>query len=260
MVLSSKNSAFFSDVCRVFDPPELRPSPPKYRIGCSRRFSSGRLSRRGRIRAIKTLKESAYIYKTMSGRSGWPSRDPIGERGGVNLYGFVGNNPITGIDLFGLYDVDKKARIVKVEKCEIVILYGHQNPKKPWKFEFPSSCSAGGALVCYPGRSNSEILPEHQIPGMPTHDDIIWFYGENPSDATEAYREDRGPETDFSKLFPNARRNAFKRAMDLCRQNCCEKVVIRYYRNASNWGSDKKLIPQPPEEEVIDCSRVRKKN
>ena len=103
MVLSSKNSAFISDVCRVFDPPELRPSPPKYRIGCSRRFSSGRLSRRGRIRAIKTLKESAYIYKTMSGRSGWPSRDPIGEQGGINLYGFVGNTPIDRADFDGRF-------------------------------------------------------------------------------------------------------------------------------------------------------------
>lgn len=24
----------------------------------------------------------------------WPSRDPIGERGGVNLYGFVGNDGV----------------------------------------------------------------------------------------------------------------------------------------------------------------------
>lgn len=32
----------------------------------------------------------------------WPSRDPIGERGGLNLYGFVGNNPIYKYDIYGM--------------------------------------------------------------------------------------------------------------------------------------------------------------
>ena len=32
----------------------------------------------------------------------WLTRDPIGEAGGINLYGFVGNNPIGRIDPFGL--------------------------------------------------------------------------------------------------------------------------------------------------------------
>ena len=28
----------------------------------------------------------------------WPNRDPIGERGGINLYGHVGNDPVNWID------------------------------------------------------------------------------------------------------------------------------------------------------------------
>src|SRR5205823_5049630 len=32
----------------------------------------------------------------------WDRRDPIGEEGRMSLYGFVGNNPINLIDLFGL--------------------------------------------------------------------------------------------------------------------------------------------------------------
>jgi RHS repeat-associated protein len=39
-------------------------------------------------------------YDPMTGR--WPSRDPIEERGGLNLYGFVGNEPIWHIDILGL--------------------------------------------------------------------------------------------------------------------------------------------------------------
>jgi uncharacterized protein RhaS with RHS repeats len=32
----------------------------------------------------------------------WIQRDPIGERGGLNLYGYVENNPANWVDLFGL--------------------------------------------------------------------------------------------------------------------------------------------------------------
>jgi len=38
-------------------------------------------------------------YDPPTGR--WPSRDPIGERGGTNLYGFVYNTPFSWIDYLG---------------------------------------------------------------------------------------------------------------------------------------------------------------
>lgn len=37
------------------------------------------------------------------GQGRWLSRDPIEENGGVNLYGFVGNNSVNGCDLLGQY-------------------------------------------------------------------------------------------------------------------------------------------------------------
>jgi hypothetical protein len=40
--------------------------------------------------------------KTVPGIPYWPARDPIGEKGGVNLYGFVGNWPTDEIDSLGL--------------------------------------------------------------------------------------------------------------------------------------------------------------
>jgi RHS repeat-associated protein len=39
-------------------------------------------------------------YDTSTGR--WLNHDPIGERGGLNLYGFVGNNPVNRIDPYGM--------------------------------------------------------------------------------------------------------------------------------------------------------------
>jgi RHS repeat-associated protein len=43
------------------------------------------------------------FYDPETGR--WPSRDPIGESGGVNLYGFVGNNGVGRVDLLGYYEI-----------------------------------------------------------------------------------------------------------------------------------------------------------
>jgi len=38
-------------------------------------------------------------YDPVTGR--WPSRDPIEESGGINLYGFVGNNGVAHVDILG---------------------------------------------------------------------------------------------------------------------------------------------------------------
>jgi RHS repeat-associated protein len=49
------------------------------------------------------------VYRAYSPRSGrWLSRDPIGERGGLNLYAYVGQNPLRWTDRFG-YSPDYEA-------------------------------------------------------------------------------------------------------------------------------------------------------
>jgi integrase/recombinase XerD len=60
---------------------ESKPSPAPHRTG-------------------ERVTDYAYrYYNPTTGR--WVSRDPIGERGSLNLYGFVGNNGINQIDLLG---------------------------------------------------------------------------------------------------------------------------------------------------------------
>jgi RHS repeat-associated protein len=39
-------------------------------------------------------------YDPATGR--WLTRDPIGYNGGVNLYGYVGGDPVNGSDSWGL--------------------------------------------------------------------------------------------------------------------------------------------------------------
>ena len=44
-----------------------------------------------------------FLYRFYDPRlQRWLNRDPIGEEGGINLYGFVGNNPANEVDPFGL--------------------------------------------------------------------------------------------------------------------------------------------------------------
>ena len=70
-------------------------------------------------------------YDPLTGR--WPSRDPIEENGGINLYGFVGNNAVGAFDVLGLHcrdcETEKQqcrstvASVYSSEKSRYHILY-----------------------------------------------------------------------------------------------------------------------------------------
>ena len=83
--------------------PFARPtSPHKTRVRGFYGCSSGRFSsQRRRIRRIATGCGPCG-YKTVSGRSKWVNRDPLEERGGLNLYAFALNEPTVLIDNLGL--------------------------------------------------------------------------------------------------------------------------------------------------------------
>ncbi len=50
----------------------------------------------------ETIHVGDYTYRYMDPVTGrWPSRDPIEEEGGANLYGFVGNSGINFVDVLG---------------------------------------------------------------------------------------------------------------------------------------------------------------
>jgi hypothetical protein len=75
--------------------------PEKPRLGF---FSEP--SGRSTWECVVTLKFASgcegYGYESAMGRGEWLSRDPIAEKGGLNLYGYVGGNPINDLDPLGL--------------------------------------------------------------------------------------------------------------------------------------------------------------
>jgi len=85
-----------------------RPTPPKP-LNPSNSMVSNRLKRRTSDGPRVRVPDYTYrYYDPQTGR--WPSRDPIEEDGGANLYGFVGNSPINVFDLLGLdYWTDEKS-------------------------------------------------------------------------------------------------------------------------------------------------------
>jgi RHS repeat-associated protein len=70
----------------------------------------------------------------------WLSRDPIGEAGGVNLYGYVGGNPVSWVDSLGLFTQVEVNAAVNVLRAE----YPSHFPKAPTSVT-PGIIS-GGAL------------------------------------------------------------------------------------------------------------------
>jgi len=55
----------------------------------------------------EALGHSKYDFRTYVPSLGkWATRDPMGEAGGYNLYGFVGNSPMSMVDPLGLYKED----------------------------------------------------------------------------------------------------------------------------------------------------------
>ncbi len=66
-----------------------------------------------------------YGYRYLNTSTGrWPNKDPMGEAGGINLYGFVRNNPVNQIDILGeqrfedmVAERDRLDAIARQKKC-----------------------------------------------------------------------------------------------------------------------------------------------
>src|SRR5690606_24656093 len=74
-------------------------------------------------------------YDPAGGR--WLSRDPIGEEGGLNLYGFVGNNGVSQWDYLGLKENYRNAYILVYEAWDPIFTAFKNSVKKQIEARYP---------------------------------------------------------------------------------------------------------------------------
>lgn len=119
------------------------------------------------------------FYDPVAGR--WVSRDPIAERGGMNLYGFVHNSPFKWVDFLGREpagweregwkqrdepDLVGKGwgkvgpQEINVDRCEAYLLFTHSPKKGTFHWHFNGRCAVGGYIGCFPGKNNPPSDPD----------------------------------------------------------------------------------------------------
>ena len=87
--------------CPVPTKPTPTPTPPEY---LSKAITANQLDDNSTSTNHGHLNYYGYrYYDPVTGR--WPSRDPIEEYGGLNLYGYVGNNGTNSVDYLGLENI-----------------------------------------------------------------------------------------------------------------------------------------------------------
>ena len=184
-------------------------------------------------------------YDPVTGR--WPSRDPIGERGGINLYGMVGNNSIGKIDYLGHEAIwgPIVSSIIdfldELEKCTVTVIVGHgttstdigggprKDDRDPVINPLPDTIHGhfnqnpnglGGIGVCYVGCNANELndrIPEDQIVDVP---DLL--YGMHGG------RFDAGSDEIMWGAIDSAVDAAVTKAKEFCEQDCpCSRWFVR---------------------------------
>lgn len=223
--------------------------------------------------------EAQAYYNSTTGR--WLSRDPVGEREGLNLYGFGKNDLQSMVDTDGraillpgiigglvvanvyywnqalkpLPDPNPPAEMFPrrdcaqnfiVHKCTIVIVLGHADFDRPHRFIFDKgfeSCSGAGVTGCGSGGSNAKIPPAALIPGTPHHTDEILT-------SDPAYVEG----------VVNTRNGAITKAGQICKdpKKCCTEVRIYYFDAPKNDRFEDTVYQnKKPMIEIYDCKAGR---
>jgi RHS repeat-associated protein len=154
-----------------------------------------------------------YGYRYYSPELGrWPSRDPIGERGGINLYGMVGNDAVNRWDYLGL---------APSEPCSIELHVGHwstvksiwkERKKEGWK---PPCGYAFGTMSCFSvetmGQLENEIGEDNLLKNTGLTVDGLDFFDK------------------VSEKLADFVAKARERAQKICDSECCKgkQVTIK---------------------------------
>ena len=155
----------------------------------------------------------------------WLTRDPIGEKGGLNLYGFVQNNPVSYVDVLGNkkltlnFDVQTKVRIMdRIGTLFISVEYtkSFQELINKIKKKVGTFSSEGkGKCNCI-----KKIRLMHH---NKTYDAAVNFFGEryNPMDF-KMYKKTKG--TKYEYMYKNV--GQILSVLSLINKNLCDKKAV----------------------------------
>jgi uncharacterized protein RhaS with RHS repeats len=166
-----------------------------------------------------------YGYRYLSPELGrWLGRDPIGERGGVNLYRFVRNDGVNGVDFLGLAEG-------KTRKCVSIVRAGHTTDITPDKFPKPQKCDRFTGVGCLSGHSNENLQGSVRYEGESFLDPNIPEKIPNPNGGDDLYNPKQP-----GWLFPENAYDALKSAVAAARyqaekdcqteENCCKTITV----------------------------------
>lgn len=105
------------------------------------------------------------FYDPVTGR--WPSRDPIGEDGGNNLYGFISNSGINNIDVLGNLILTKEKEVYQRRVIEALTLVA--GGKLFWKKDEKRKTTVGGIgsgdwyILCIDKESKGEFWDDVKL-------------------------------------------------------------------------------------------------
>ena len=139
----------------------------------------------------------------------WNNRDPIDEQGGINIYSFATNVPVSKSDHLG-----RNVYEYTMSKCEIAIFYGHhyfsgkQHGIQSVKI-IPSVCSYYALLGC----STGSLKNNTPLPGFNPPDDMVGWY------------KDKDGSKGLSGYIDDAKKAAIKASMALKRCPCNCRIV-----------------------------------
>jgi len=194
---------------------------------------------------VVTQAHAMRWYSPNTGR--WFSRDPIEEEAGPSLTCFLHNAAVNTVDPLGQVIWIDKGRAIRVEPCEIVILFGHgyrtTAPGFKWSFmKIPGNehaCNGATAVTCWPIHNAKNIPPDLDVwpDGLPKD----YPYAENDMDGVIAWGSDpkegdpwlskynklRG-EAVVDAAFEKAKKKAKEEYCKSSRCFCCDAISIRF--------------------------------
>ena len=166
------------------------------------------------------------FYDPLDGR--WLNRDPIGTRGGLNLYAMLDNNPLSYIDLLGLEKRD----------CNWAIYHSHgtqkrddpdNNTQKAINESSPQKCDKLGFSGCHRKSMNQFIEDKHPGKVLPSaerqNDQETLVNGKKP------FEDNRNPgdklPQDGLELIKLLEKTKIDAKTEIAKpESCCKSITI----------------------------------